>query len=112
MTRAVSTTMMMLALTVASAYMLPTVPAHRRCPARTPYIQAFAEDGAMAPSTAALSRIQPLTTVLELQRAASWPNSRRQGSRSLVRRVQSHRAQVPAGSLLQPGGRLLRGQLR
>ena len=79
--------MMMLTVTAASAYMLPTVPAHRRCPdraslstapthhgcpARTPYIQAFAEDGpAMAPSTAALSRVQPLTTILELEGAVS-----------------------------------------
>jgi len=99
-------TLMMLALTAASAYMLPTVPANRRCPdrashhggpARTPCIQAFAEDGpamapstfaedgpAMAPSTAALSRIQPLTTILELERAVT---NAQQAGRILVVKV-------------------------
>ena len=111
MTRAVSTTMMMLALTVASAYMLPTVPAHRRCPdraslstaphhgcpARTPYIQAFAEDGAMAPSTAALSRIQPLTTVLELERAVT---NAQQAGRLLV--VKVHAPWCAACKVIEP----------
>ena len=73
------TTAVMMIVTVASAYKLPTVPARRRCPDRASlpmaphcaraHIQAFAEDGtAMAPSIAAL-RIQPLTTVLELEHA-------------------------------------------
>ena len=73
------TTAVMMIVTT-SAYMLPTVPARRRCPDRASlpmalrcahaHIQAFAEDGpAIAPSIATLSRIQPLTTVLELEEA-------------------------------------------
>ena len=74
------TTAVMMIVTETSAYMLPTVPARRRCPDRASlpmaprcahaHIQAFAEDGpAIAPSIATLSRIQPLTTVLELEEA-------------------------------------------
>ena len=73
-----TTAVMMIGTT--TAYMLPTVPARRRCPDRASlpmaprctraHIQAFAEDGpAIAPSIATLSRIQPLTTVLELEEA-------------------------------------------
>ena len=58
---------MMLAMTAASAYMLPFAPAQHRCPARMPVIRAFAEEEAGV-STAPVT---PLTTLFELERAVA-----------------------------------------
>ena len=68
------TATMMLAVTVASAYVLPCAPAQHRCPARMPALRAFAEDEAgvsTAPVTGGRLPIQPLTTVFELERAVA-----------------------------------------
>ena len=70
---------MMLAMTAASAYMLPFAPAQHRFPARMPAIRAFAEEEAgvsTAPVTAERLPIQPLTTVFELERAVADAQAR------------------------------------
>ena len=102
------TTAVMMIVTETSAYMLPTVPARRRCPDRASlpmaprctraHIQAFAEDGpAMAPSMAALSRIQPLTTVLELEQAVA---NAQQAGRLLV--VKAYAPWCSACKVIEP----------
>ena len=97
MTRALTSTMMMLTVTVVSAYMLPSPPLSCSAPAhmqpvscgyparRAPFVQSFAEDEpAMAPVSTAQSRVQPLTTVLELDRAVA---DAQQSGRLLVVKV-------------------------
>jgi len=102
------TTAVMMIVTVASAYKLPTVPARRRCPDRASlpmalhcaraHIQAFADDGtAMAPSIAALSPIQPLTTVLELEDAV---RTAQQAGRLLV--VKAYAPWCTACKVIEP----------
>ena len=100
------TTAVMMIVTT-SAYMLPTVPARRRCPDRASlpmalgcahaHIQAFAEDGPAMASIAALSRIQPLTTVLELEQAVA---NAQQAGRLLV--VKAYAPWCSACKVIEP----------
>ena len=100
-----TTAVMMIGTT---SYMLPTMPARRRCPDRASlpmalrcahaHIQAFAEDGpAIAPSIATLSRIQPLTTVLELEQAVA---NAQQAGRLLV--VKAYAPWCSACKVIEP----------